>query len=82
MRQAVAFKEELLDFMHERQRKRYWGKTSRESGSIKVHEGESPSLGALARTRKLSLWRCREAWSEGDVGNREDYRRIGRPKRK
>lgn len=34
---------------------------------MKVHGGESPPLGALARTRKLSLKQYREVLSEGDV---------------
>lgn len=42
-------------------------KTNRESGSMRVHGGESPPLGVLARTRKLSLGQYREVLSEGDV---------------
>jgi hypothetical protein len=34
---------------------------------IRGHEGESLSLGALARTRKLSLEQRREKLFEGDV---------------
>lgn len=60
--------------MRKGQWQRYRGKTSRKSGNIRGHEGESPSLGALARTRKLSLGRRREALSEGDV---EAERPIG-----
>ena len=76
MRQAVAYKEmnNLLDFMLKGQWQRYRGKPSRKSGSIRGHEGESPSMGALARTRKLSLGRRCEAQSEGDV---EAERSIG-----
>ncbi|TEB06435.1 hypothetical protein [Pelotomaculum propionicicum] len=34
---------------------------------MRIHGGESPPLGVLARTRKLSLGQHREALSEGDV---------------
>jgi hypothetical protein len=50
-----------------RQRSRYIVKTNRESRSIGVHGGESPPLGALARTGKLSLGQYREVLSEGDA---------------
>lgn len=42
-------------------------KTSLEFGSLRVLEGESPSLGVLIQPRKSSLGQCREVLSEGDV---------------
>ncbi|KAB3534362.1 hypothetical protein F8154_09260 [Alkaliphilus pronyensis] len=42
-------------------------KTSREFGSSRVLEGESPSLGVLIQPRKSSLGQYREVLSEGDV---------------
>ena len=42
-------------------------KTNLESGSLKVLEGESPSLGVLIQPRKPSLGQYREVLSEEDV---------------
>ena len=42
-------------------------KTARESGSIGIHEGESPSPGALVRTGKSNPGQYCEVLSEGDV---------------
>lgn len=53
--------------------------TNQEFGSLRVHEGVSPSLGVLVQPRKLSLGRHCEVLSEGDVENREAHRRISRP---
>lgn len=55
-------------------------RTSREFGSSRVLEGESPSLGVLIQPRKPSLGQYREVLSEGDVESRETHRRTSRPK--
>lgn len=55
-------------------------KTSQDSRNNEVLGGESPPLGVLARTRKLSLGQYREVLSEGDVVSRETHKWLGRPK--
>ena len=55
-------------------------KANPESGNTEVLGGESPPLGVLARTRKLSLGQHREVLSEGDVVSREAHKWLGRPK--